>query len=289
MLQPRQQNAGQVAFEDKTLLPQCAHVTRGAELCTGQNLWTIVASMSVLAVLIASLLGSPHCAGMCGGFVALSSGQGERPVARQTLYHLGRLTTYVLLGGLAAYLGGQFDVAGEIVGVQHAAAVLVGVLLMWWGLQGFFPILKLSLIVPWTGAVDAARLRFHQALSHWAERYGKGTFAYCLGLSSTLLPCGWLYAYVAVAAAAETPSSGMLLMSAFWLGTLPVLITIGSLSHLIANPLRPYIPRVVAILMIAAGLFSLAGHLAPHDHHGMHNKTQHHHEDSRAHSAPTPQ
>ena len=51
------------------------------------------------AVLVASLLGSLHCAGMCGAFVAFAviGSPGHQPsrVALNTAYNLGRLITYL--------------------------------------------------------------------------------------------------------------------------------------------------------------------------------------------------
>ena len=54
----------------------------------------------VLAVLAASLLGSPHCAAMCGGFVCFYAGAGRahRAGRRHVAYNAGRLVSYVLLG-----------------------------------------------------------------------------------------------------------------------------------------------------------------------------------------------
>jgi hypothetical protein len=47
----------------------------------------------------ASVLGSLHCAAMCGGFVCAVSAQG-RPLASQTAWHLGRGIVYLSLGAL---------------------------------------------------------------------------------------------------------------------------------------------------------------------------------------------
>jgi uncharacterized protein len=62
----------------------------------------------VAAIFLASLLGSLHCAGMCGAFVAIACGRlgNDRSdwrdaVALQTAYHGGRLLTYVTLGMFA--------------------------------------------------------------------------------------------------------------------------------------------------------------------------------------------
>jgi len=48
-----------------------------------------------------------------------------------------------------------------------------------------------------------------------------------LGLSTTLVPCGWLYAFVATAAGTGSVISALTVMLVFWVGTLPALVTTG--------------------------------------------------------------
>ena len=58
------------------------------------------------AVLVASLLGSPHCAGMCGGFVCFYSTQGGGARWYSHLaYNGGRLLSYLGLGLAAGLVG----------------------------------------------------------------------------------------------------------------------------------------------------------------------------------------
>ena len=81
-------------------------------------------------VFMASLAGSLHCAGMCGGFVAFYSGtepgrRGRRYLAHLT-YNGGRLTSYLILGALAGLLGAAVDLAGSMAGVQRFAAIAAG-------------------------------------------------------------------------------------------------------------------------------------------------------------------
>ena len=90
-----------------------------------------------LAVLGASLLGSLHCAGMCGGFVAFcSAGDAARRrpgLAVHVVHGAGRLVAYVVLGVAAGALGAALDVAGALAGIHRAAAVLAGALVVVWG------------------------------------------------------------------------------------------------------------------------------------------------------------
>ncbi|MEO8268710.1 MAG: sulfite exporter TauE/SafE family protein, partial [Aureliella sp.] len=71
----------------------------------------------VSAVVTSSLLGSMHCVGMCGPLAIWASGAGDRISTHQmtvatTLYHLGRLLTYALVGMLAGAAGQLVDMGG---------------------------------------------------------------------------------------------------------------------------------------------------------------------------------
>ena len=90
---------------------------------------------TVAGVLLASLLGSPHCAAMCGPFVAFYAG--SAPASRagtHVAYSLGRFIAYVSLGVLAGTLGASVDRIGALAGVSRLAAVVAGTMMVAWGL-----------------------------------------------------------------------------------------------------------------------------------------------------------
>ena len=116
--------------------------------------------------------------------------------------------------------------------------------------------------------------------------------AFFLGLLSTCLPCGWLYSFVAVAAASADPLQGAAIMAFFWVGTLPALASLAAITQIASSSLRGYIPRITAVLLVFAGFVSIGIHagLLPHSHdhhaHTMHadsvggDHSAHHHESS---------
>lgn len=209
--------------------------------------------MSFLLVFIASLFGSPHCAAMCGGFVAVAS-QGAQPKRSQALYHSGRLVTYLFLGLVAGAVGEGLNKVGNSWGVTDAAALITGVLLL---ASGFAMLAGRSLAHKFLplNALGMLHKRIVTSSS------GRVIFPFALGFSSTFLPCGWLYTYVSVAAAAGSVFSATVTMFAFWLGTLPILITIGSIANLITGFPKKIAPIIGAVLIILAGAFSLVQHL----------------------------
>lgn len=74
-----------------------------------------------------------------------------------------------------------------------------------------------------------------------------------MGLSSALLPCGWLYAFVVLAAGAGSSWAGAALLSAFWLGTLPALLGLGLGVERLSGAMRAHLPRLgaVAVTLVA--------------------------------------
>jgi len=208
----------------------------------------------LVPVAAASLLGSIHCAGMCGGFVAIA-GEGTSGKARvvpQLTYNAGRLVSYAVLGAVAGALGHALDLAGSAAGIGRVAALVSGAIMILWGMGALLE----------TQGVRVFRGR-------WAlpKRVSEGLAAlrrlpaswrgFVLGLATTLLPCGWLYAFAVTAAGTGSPLHGALLMAAFWSGNLPVLLGLGAAFSAAVGPLRRHVPLLSAAVIFAVGLFTV--------------------------------
>ena len=215
----------------------------------------------VVTVLASSLLGSLHCAGMCGGFVALHSGApGARSRGRGALAHLaystGRLVAYVALGTGAGALGGALDLAGALGGVQRLAGLLAGLLIVLWGSAALLEALGLHLpragSPRWLGRALGGGMRL---VAGWPP----SARAFVTGLLAAVLPCGGLWAFVVTAAGTGSAAGGALVMAVFWAGTLPMLAGVGLLPRPspVAAPSPPGGRR--RGLMIVVGLLAVAG------------------------------
>lgn len=215
-----------------------------------------------LSVLVASLLGSAHCAGMCGGFVTAYSGEpgesGARRAARHVAYNGGRLLTYLTLGGLAGAFGSAIDLAGRAAGFAHAAAVATGAVLI---VSGLLDLSRRSAPIP-LGARRARPLagRVSKLLIGFRSKPALLRAA-LLGLTTTLLPCGWLYAFVALAAATGSASGGLSLMSAFWLGSLPMMLGVALSAQTVLAKLGGRLPLLRSSLVIGVGAITLLSRL----------------------------
>ena len=208
-------------------------------------------------VFVASLLGSAHCAGMCGPFVCFYAGADARSSWWGHLaYNGGRLVSYLVLGAIAGALGSGVEQVGTGVGVTRAAAIVAGVLMIAWGVVTLLAQRGVSLptLAPLAGAQ-----RWMAARLHDVRDFPPAARALTVGLLTTLLPCGWLYAFVVTAAGTGTVRGALTLMTVFWAGTLPMMLTLGVGVRRLAGPLRDKLPVISAIAIVLVGIISLTG------------------------------
>lgn len=78
-----------------------------------------------------------------------------------------------------------------------------------------------------------------------------------IGLLTTLLPCGWLYAFVVTAAGTADPVMGGVTMAVFWVGTLPMLIAVGTLARRATGALGSKLPAITAGAVIVVGVVTV--------------------------------
>jgi uncharacterized protein len=213
-----------------------------------------VNSSLLVTVAAASFLGSIHCAGMCGGFVGIA-GEGLRGQARwssQLSYNAGRLVSYALLGAAAGSLGHAVDLAGSAAGIGRVAALVSGSIMLLWGMGA---LLETQGVRVFRGRWALPK-RVSVALAS-VRRLPAAWRGLVLGLTTTLLPCGWLYAFAVTAAGTASPLQGALLMAAFWTGNLPLLLGLGVALSTVVGRLRRHVPILSAAVIFAVGLFTV--------------------------------
>jgi sulfite exporter TauE/SafE len=235
---------------------------------------------SFIAVLVASLIGSPHCAGMCGGFAIIASQDKQHPLLNSCFYHLGRLTTYISLGIVAFFIGSTIENFFTKIGVPDIAALIVGAILIVYGVGS---LLGKRFLNP--GNTTLSKISYLINLGRaFAKKLPLSLRSYTLGFFSTWLPCGWLYVFVLLAAKSDSILASVVGMSAFWLGTLPVLLSVGVFGKFISDRIRHAAPTISALLILSAGFFSLYSHFShSHHDHGAHSQLNHEHHHGHAH------
>ena len=219
-------------------------------------------AMLAAAIVVASLMGSMHCVGMCGPLAIWASGVAAsesrgRVFVQSSLYHIGRLTTYVIAGLVAGAIGSVVDSGGQALGIQLAAARIVGALMVGVGVY------KLAEFLGWWKWKTSTSLSqiggLLVRLRPYVTQLPGGARALVTGLLTTLLPCGWLYVFAMVAAGTGSAVGGAVVMAAFWLGTVPALISLVVGVRSLSKKFDYAIPILAACLLILTGCYTASG------------------------------
>ena len=171
----------------------------------------LTAVQTPLAGLLAGLVTSVHCIGMCGP-LACAAIPGRNPTAGSpqwalATYHGTRLLSYAFVGVLAGLMG---------VAIAHIFSFPLTSFLPW-----SLVVLFLAFILGWENrarlpaAVSKLAFRLRLRTARWGEiRTGA-----VLGALTPFLPCAPLYMVFGVAVFSGSALAGGLLLAAFALGT----------------------------------------------------------------------
>jgi sulfite exporter TauE/SafE len=201
----------------------------------------------LIAILLSSIFGSVHCLAMCGPLVGLSRGGLRLAV----VHALGRLTTYAALGAGAGAIGSAIDLAGDLGAVQRAATLVAGTAILGWGLY------QVGVAKGWIRARSGTHTAFTSALVQIKTPRAVRR-AWLVGVLTGLLPCGWLWAFVVTAAGTGGVGQGVLVMIAFWLGTVPAMVGLLAVAGPVLARVRARLPAITAVVLIVLGLGTLA-------------------------------
>lgn len=226
----------------------------------------------LVTALLAGLLGSGHCFGMCGGIAgslgALSGINGKRSMAWPALqFNTGRLVGYAILGAVAA---GILGTAGDFMALKPVGKWLRGLTALMVLLIG------LRFLVDWRGLdiiekggagiwkrIMPIALRISQR-HDWVGRLG-------LGLCWGFLPCGLVYTVLMTAASTGQAASGALTMFAFGVGTLPAMLGLTIAAPALSTFLGDRLVRRIvgfSLVVLAVWMFMTltGGHGGGHAH-----------------------
>ncbi|NVK39456.1 MAG: sulfite exporter TauE/SafE family protein [Gammaproteobacteria bacterium] len=213
----------------------------------------MIEPLSYLTAFLLGLFGSIHCMGMCGGIVgalALNT-QHPRPFSLQLGYHLGRITTYGLIGLLAGFIGLWLASTHEWAGL--IMRTLSGVLLV---LMGLYVLGTTSALI-WLEKIGAYLWKWVQPFSKHVlptRTFGQSV---TLGLIWGLLPCGLVYSTLSWALVSANPIQSSTLMMVFGLGNLPALLSLAAFTTQLNQFKRHWLVRMIlAGCIIAFGLWT---------------------------------
>ena len=227
---------------------------------------------------VIGLITSLHCVAMCGGInlsQCIPRGEDRGPGAQESkngrfstiapavLYNLGRVVSYTVIGfilGAVGLLFGGGSGAGVPVLAQGILKLLAGVFMVVMGINmlGLFPWLRR--LQPRVPKFIARKVNMEKA---------RNKSPLIVGLLNGFMPCGPLQSMQIVALASGNPFAGALSMLLFSLGTVPLMLGLGSLVSALGKKFANKVMRVGAVLVVVLGLAmlsqggSLSGFLPP--------------------------
>ena len=212
--------------------------------------------MSYGLLFVTGLLTSVHCLAMCGG-INLSQSlpdnhnkKGGRKIFQPLFYNLGRVTSYTLIGlalGTAGFFlsGGKSDGLALPFSLQGILKIIAGLFMLFMGISllGIFPFLRR--FTPHLPAFLAGKVSSAQV---------KNARPFIVGFLNGFMPCGPLQAMWIVALAAANPLSGALSMLAFSLGTLPLMLALGSFVSILGKKYKEVVMKIGAVIVVVMAL-----------------------------------
>lgn len=217
--------------------------------------------MSYALLFVTGLLTSVHCVAMCGGInlsQSLSSVGGSDSSSRSTrkiyipslFYNLGRVASYTLiglgLGSVGFFLGGGNggDVSVPL-SVQGCLKLIAGIFMLLTGISllGIFPFFRN--ITPHLPSFLSKKISSAQS---------KNLAPFIVGFLNGFMPCGPLQAMWVVALASPSPVSGALSMFFFSVGTVPLMLGLGSVVSILGKKYSGAVMKIGAVLIVVMGL-----------------------------------
>lgn len=210
---------------------------------------TVTPITSFIIGLIASV---SSCLAVVGGLVLSLSVKISQDNVSDTktfiLFHIGRLVSFAVLGGVLGLVGSAIGISftfTAILGMTASTAMI----LLGLNLVGAFKKSKIAL--------PSGIFNFFRKIEH------KTLTPLIIGFATFFLPCGFTQSMQVVALSSGSFASGLLIMLAFALGTLPVLLLLSfggaSLAH---SKHAPLFFKASGVVVIGLGIFALLAGLA---------------------------
>ncbi|MGG9972576.1 sulfite exporter TauE/SafE family protein [Ferruginibacter sp. SUN002] len=208
-----------------------------------------------IAAFSMGIIGSFHCVGMCGPLalsLPISNNSFQSKFSSALLYNSGRIVTYSSFGFVFGLIGKSLI----LFGLQQWISILLG--------AAIIILLVLPKLFPGIYKNIHFSNNFFEKLrsaigSLFFKKNQSSLFA--IGLLNGLLPCGLVYIAIAAAVATGNIGSSVLFMTAFGLGTLPVMWSIAFFGNYIGVNIRqkirkayPYLMILMACLLIIRGM-----------------------------------
>lgn len=220
---------------------------------------------------VIGLITSVHCIAMCGGInlsqclpsrnadehATTSSAEGQSSHTSRSVfatfkpslaYNAGRVVSYTVIGFVLGLVGMLIGAAtGSVIpqSFQGALKIAAGIIMVAMGIN------MLGLYAGLRGFTIPLPKRFVRALG---MKSASSKRPFIVGLLNGFMPCGPLQSMQIIALASGNPFVGALSMFLFSLGTVPLMLGLGSFVTALGSKFRSAVNTIGAILVAVLGL-----------------------------------
>lgn len=191
------------------------------------------------------LLGSLHCAVMCGPLMLslpLQKTSFFKSAFQVLSYQLGRVLTYTIMGMLVGLVGNSFSVFVN----QKLLSLTIGLVLV------VFVLVQFS--GKYNRSLSALQLILVAPISKlMGKMFGLPLWGFFAGFLNGLIPCGMVYLALATALHTATIKGGGTFMFLFGLGTTPLMLMISLGGIYLKNYIRFNTQKLVPWFMLFIG------------------------------------
>jgi len=195
------------------------------------------ASYSILFIL--GIATSLHCLSMCGGIVISQSIAFKNPIKSTLLYNVGRVIAYTTVGGIVGGIGSVVSFSPMLKGY---ITIFAGVFMILMALSMLQPFSFLRKYVKFPRVFDTSKINKNR------------NTPFFIGLATGLMPCGPLQTMQIYALGTGSVLKGALAMFVFSIGTVPLMMGLGTISGYISSGLNKKLLKISSVLVMVLGL-----------------------------------
>jgi uncharacterized protein len=202
----------------------------------------IVASMSTCLAVVGAVVIS---------FAAKNESKGskfERSVKPHLLFHLGRILTFFVLGGILGLLGNWLNISTSFISIF---TIIIAIILAWLGLN----------ILGLTPSMTKFGIRMPKSvIKHWEKvnNSNHSSAPLILGGLTFFLPCGFTQSMQFFAVTTGSFWQGGLTLALFAIGTVPVLLALGITTSKLKNMNFVVLKKAIGFVVILFALYTLS-------------------------------
>jgi sulfite exporter TauE/SafE/copper chaperone CopZ len=206
----------------------------------------------VTSFIIGLIASVSSCLAIVGGLVLSLSAKVSQDNVSDTktfvLFHAGRLISFAVLGGV-------LGAVGSAIGINFTFTAILGILAS---------VVMLLLGLNLVGVFEKNKVALPSGIFNFFRRIEHKTFTpLVIGFGTFFLPCGFTQSMQVSALGSGSFMSGLLIMLAFALGTLPMLVLLSFGSASFAHGKHaPLFFKSAGVVVIGLGLFALLAGLA---------------------------